>query len=335
MILMISVVTTQATDTQSSGSSAGEFLKVGAAGGQFLKVPIGARACGMGGAYGAVTDDLTSIFWNPAGLADIKGMSGSFSYTQWFAGFSHNFGGLSLPIGDNFTVALSAISFNSDRIEITTLDRPEGTGSYYTISDVALGVSFAGYLTDQFSFGITAKYVNNAFADLSANGFAFDVGTMYETGIQGIKLGFSIHNLGTDQQYTGKDLKSTKKLYDAMNASPMDVEYLTNPFSIPIIFRAGVTSDIITTDEHNLIAALDFLTLSDTPEQFILGAEYTWSNLLSIRGGYIIGQDQFNISGGVGVKYIGGGFAGQIDYSISPTSNLGLVNRLTVNLLIK
>ena len=72
------------------GSSGGEFQKVGSAGSQFLKIGIGARAIGMG-AYGSVCNDLSSIFWNPAGLAEVKGWTAEFDYTQWIAGFNHSF----------------------------------------------------------------------------------------------------------------------------------------------------------------------------------------------------------------------------------------------------
>src|SRR5215468_8588160 len=45
------------------------FEKVGTFDGQFLKIGIGARAAGMGGAFVAVADDPSAVFWNPAGLA--------------------------------------------------------------------------------------------------------------------------------------------------------------------------------------------------------------------------------------------------------------------------
>src|SRR3989442_3561576 len=47
------------------------FQKVGTFDGQFLKIPVGARACAMGGAFVAVSDDATSLFWNAAGAARI------------------------------------------------------------------------------------------------------------------------------------------------------------------------------------------------------------------------------------------------------------------------
>jgi hypothetical protein len=313
-------------------TSGGDFTKVGAAGAQFMKIGIGPRAAGMAGAYGAVADDLTSVFWNPAGLANVNSIQATFNYTSWFAGFDHNFGAIALPIGDNFTAALHMASFGSDRIEITTIDNPDGLGTYYSVADIALGLTFSGYLTDQFSFGITAKYISNTFASMGADGVAFDFGTMYETGIQGIRLGFSIHNLGPEQQYEGEDLRTSKKIWEDLDAAPLDATYITTPFALPLIFRAGIAADIVEMDEHKLIGSFDFLTLSDTPEQFALGLEYTWNDLLSVRGGYLLGHDQFNLAGGVGINYFTGSFMGQLDYSISPTSDIGLVHRIGISI---
>jgi hypothetical protein len=313
-----------------SGSSAGDFLKVGAAGAQFLKIGVGARASGMGGAYTAVANDLTSLYWNPAGLAKVRGMTGEFHYTQWFAGFTHSYAALAMPIGDNFTAAAQMISFNSDKIPVTTLAQPEGTGSHYSINDFAAGLSFSGYLTDQFTFGVTAKMINNAFSALSADGFAFDIGTTYETGIQGIKLGFAIFNLGTQMKYEGQDLKTTMKLIEELKASPWDVSFLANPYPMPLIFRAGISSEVVDMEDHNLIVAGDFITLSDVPEQFAVGLEYTWLELLSLRAGYTFGHEQLGLSGGIGVTYLTGGVMGRFDYSITPTANLGLINRLSI-----
>lgn len=327
------VVNTQAADELSGfAPSGGEFSKVGAAGGQFLKIPIGARANAMAGAYGAVANDLSSIFWNPAGLAEMNSMSAEFSYNQWFASFSHNFGAIAMPIGDGYTAAISVTSLSSGDIKVTTIDRPDGTGSNYQINDIAIGASFSGFLTDQFSFGVTVKYVQNAFSSVSASGFAFDIGTKYDTGLEGIKLAFSMHNLSTQQEYQGTDLRTSKKLYESLDMAPLDANYIAYPFNLPITFRAGISTDIINQGEHKLLAAADFVTLTDVPEQFSVGAEYVWNDFLSFRAGYVFGQNQLGLGGGIGLKYFGGAFGGSLDYSINPTVNLGLVNRITVGL---
>ena len=45
---------------------------VGVRAAEFLEIPVGARGIGMGSAYSAVTDDISSIWWNPAGLGFLE-----------------------------------------------------------------------------------------------------------------------------------------------------------------------------------------------------------------------------------------------------------------------
>lgn len=324
--------------------TAGEFTKVGLSGGQFLKIGVGARGTGMAGAYSAVATDLTSIFWNPAGLADVKRYAADFSQTFWFAGMSHNFAAVAIPVGEKFRFGASFTSFSSGDIRVTTTAQQEGTGGIYNVSDLALGFTFAGYLTEQFSFGVTGKYVQHAFTNMNASGIVFDVGTRYNTGFKGLTLGFSINSLGTQQSFDGPEITRTNNPFPNLSSSPLDMQLQTAPFSMPLSFRAGLGADLCQgmlfepeTDangvlEHSWVAAVDFETFSDVPEQFAIGTEYTWRDFVSVRAGYRFGSDQFGLAGGVGLRYNGGGFDGQIDYSINPTQNIGLISRLSVGL---
>jgi hypothetical protein len=321
-----------AVNENTQGSTSGtNFQKVASAGSQFVKIPVGARGTAMGGAYGSITDDLTSLYWNPAGLASVKNMSATFAYSSWFAGFSHNFAAISLPVGSQFTAALSFTNLTSDKIEITTIEKDQGTGAYYSSADMSVGLSFAGSLTDQFTFGVTAKMIRNSFSTLSSTGLAFDVGTMYNTGVEGIKLGFSIHGLGTEMRYEGQDLNSTKRLIEAANAAKLDFSYLAYQYNVPLWFRAGVSGEILKDETNTLVAAGDFVTLSDAPEQYSLGLEYAYDNMFYIRAGYAMGQEQLGIAGGIGLKYNSGGFDAKVDYSAQPNKDFGLVNRFSIN----
>ncbi len=310
----------------------GQTTKVSTAGGQFLKVPIGARGMGMGGAYGSVANDLSALYWNPAGIADIKSVATEISYLQWFATYSHSFAAASFPLNQDYVVAINATSFSSGDIKITTIDNPQGTTANYSVSDLALGVTLSGYLTDQFSFGITAKYINNSIYNLSSNGLAFDIGTMYNTGIYGIKIGFSIHNLGGETSYAGQSLRTIKKTIEQLNAAPVDMAMIAYPYSYPLIFRASISSEIYKEDDHKVIGAFDFNTFSDVPEQFSLGAEYSYADFVALRAGYQTSHDQFGLAAGIGIKYELGGVDGRFDYAINPTKTLGLVNRFTIGI---
>ncbi|MCS7000007.1 MAG: PorV/PorQ family protein [Bacteroidota bacterium] len=333
---------------QAQGSSAGEFRKVGAAGAQFLKIGVGARANGMAGAFTAIANDPSALFYNNAGIVDIKGYMGSFSYIQWFGGYSHNFIAGIVPMGENYRAALSVTSFTSGPIPFATIQDENRLNTTYSITDVAIGGTFAAQLTDQFSFGVTLKYIQNGIGGMSASGILADVGTMYR--FRGVRLGFSISNLGPPLQFSGGDLNFRTDLLRELQYQQIDASYLVNPFNAPISLKAGLAADLTTellglydsdpnlainqSREHRWLMALEFETLSDVPEQLAIGTEYTWNDLLSIRAGYRYNQSVFGFSGGIGIRYIGSGFEGMLDYSIHPSSTLGIVNRfsLTVRL---
>ena len=340
---VIGSATLQAQTTQTT-LAASDFTKVGLSGGQFLKIGVGARGTGMAGAHSAVASDVSSVFWNPAGLASVKGYAADISQTFWFAGMSHNFASAVIPVGEKYRLAASFTSLSSGDIKITTMDQQDGTGGIYNVSDIALGLTLAGNLTEQFSFGVTAKYIQQAFTNVSAGGFVFDIGTRYNTGYKGIVLGFSINSLGTQQTFEGADLNRANNPVGGVKTQPVDMRLLTAPFDMPLSFRAGIGTDLCKgavweaeydadgVQQHSLVSALDFETFSDVPEQFAAGLEYTWKELLSIRGGYRFGSDQFGLAGGIGIKYVGSGFDGQIDYSVNPSQSLGLINRISVAL---
>lgn len=324
--------------------AATDFTKVGLSGGQFLKIGVGARATGMGGAYSAVANDLSSVFWNAAGIASIKKYAADFSQTFWFGGMSHNYAAAVIPVSENYRLAASLTNFTSGDIRITTMDQQDGTGGIYQVSDVALGLTFAGQLTEQFSFGVTAKYVSMGFTNMNASGIVLDVGTRYETGFEGIVLGFSINSLGTQMEYAGSDVARANNPVNGVNTQPIDMRMLTQPFDMPLSFRMGLSTDLCKGAlfepevdgsgvlQHSLITAVDFETFSDVAEQFAFGAEYTWKELVSVRAGYRTGTDQFGLSGGVGLRYVSEDFSGRIDYSVSPTTNIGLINRVSISM---
>lgn len=336
------------TNGQVVAVTAGDFTKVGLSGGQFLKIGVGARGSGMAGAYSAIANDVSSVYWNPAGIANVKAYAADFSHTFWFAGMSHSFAAAVIPVGEKFRVAASFTGFGSgDILVTTTADQTGSTGGVYSVNDIAIGATLAGYLTEQFAFGVTARYVNHAFSNMSASGIVFDIGTKYSTGFNGIDLAFGVNSLGTQQQFGGSNVTTSVLPTNGMNQSQIDADYQTSGFDVPLSFRAGIginmfegfVSDRPEVDAdgtiiHDWIIAADFETFSDVPEQFAFGTEYTFREFLSLRAGYRFGNDQFGLSGGVGLIYRTGGFDGRIDYSISPTQNIGLVNRLSVSVFL-
>ncbi|MFQ5770148.1 MAG: hypothetical protein ACE5HX_06410 [bacterium] len=84
---------------------------------EFLRIGVGARALGMGGAYVALANDGTAVFWNPAGLAQINALQLSFTHAPMFNGLAqHNFASAALKIARNTAIALSWIRLEVDDI---------------------------------------------------------------------------------------------------------------------------------------------------------------------------------------------------------------------------
>jgi hypothetical protein len=102
------------------------------------------------------------------------------------------------------------------------------------------------------------------------------------------------------------------------------------PFSLPVIFRGGLSSAVIDNDMHKLIVSGDVITISDSPEQAAFGLDYKWNDLLSFRAGYHFNNNQMGLSGGMGLNYLSGDFTGTFEYSASNTVSLGIIHRLNV-----
>ena len=99
---------------------------LGTSGAQFLQIPVGARAEAMGGAIVGLTDDASSIFWNPAGLLKINNVQAHFSYMNWFDLFDFNAASLVYNAGEFGVFGASMVSFTTGNMEITTEEEPTG-----------------------------------------------------------------------------------------------------------------------------------------------------------------------------------------------------------------
>ena len=67
----------------SIAQSGASLNKTGTTAAQFLKIGVGTRAIGMGGAFTTVESDVNSMYWNPAGLARIYSREATFNHIDW------------------------------------------------------------------------------------------------------------------------------------------------------------------------------------------------------------------------------------------------------------
>jgi hypothetical protein len=315
--------------------------KAGTTAAQFLKIGVGGRAMGMGGASVGLVDDATAMYWNVSGLTSVNAMTVHATHTRWFADMSHQFFGVVLPVGDDHRLGVNATILNVGEMEITTELEPRGTGTYFKATDVAVGVSYAMRLVDFFSFGATIKYVTQSIYNESGSAIAFDIGTTLRTGYKGITIGMAFTNFGTPMKMEGRDLHKT---YDPSpnNATNTGVSsYLaTESWDLPVNFRVGIgweligrTDAMMIDDVSTLLLGLDANHANDAPENAIVGLEYEWQDILALRGGYHFNDDVRSWSVGTGLHWTSTGtFAIGFDYAYSNLKQLGPIHVFSVAL---
>ena len=301
----------------------------------FLEIGAGARAQSMGGAFAAVADDATAMYWNPAGISRLGKVEATFNYANWFLDTQYAYTGLVAPVGNSMAVGINVTHFGFGEQPVRTIARPEGTGEVYGASDLALALAFAANLTDRFSLGINLKYINQNIWHESANGFAMDLGALYDTPLKGLRLGFSIQNFGTDMRLAGRDIR---RAYDPdpenYGNDAINVLYEMDSFSLPLKFRFGTSYKINISQSQSLLLAADVLHPINNSESINVGMEYIIFNALQLRAGYESIFERDNISGlslGAGVHYkIHKFMMFYLDYSWVDWGVLSSVNRFSV-----
>jgi hypothetical protein len=267
------------------------FPKVGTAGLQFLKLGVDARAIGMGEAYTAVSNDISSVYWNPGGLALRLENQTFFSHTQYVAGIMHEF--VAASKATNWGVfAVHASLLHMDQMDV--YEDWEPTGETFTASNLAAGLTYANAFTDKFSFGFTGKYLRENLDTFSVNGFAFDLGSIYNTGWRNFTIGMAVRNFGPDLKYdvSEDDIDIPE--------DPLITSYpVAESFRIPLSFSLGIAVDLYEKGNQLLLGALQVDNCVDRTETYNLGFEYKLSSF-KIRLGQQFNFDSQGLSAGFG-----------------------------------
>jgi opacity protein-like surface antigen len=312
--------------------------KVGTSSAAFLNIEIGARAVGMGGAFVGLADDPTAVYWNPAGVARLQGAGLTLMHIDWLAETNFDFGVFILPIEGFGTVAASLATLTMEDMEVRTVLQPDGTGELFTAGDLAATLTYALNLTDRFSIGFNAKYIRSSIWNESANAFAIDIGTLFTTQFNGMRLGVSLSNFGTPMRLTGRDLiilVDPAPTKDGSNDRIVS-KLQTDAFDLPLVLRVGVAMDFVNTPLNRLTFAADAINPSDGDEGLNVGAEYALRNMFFLRAGYkSIFRDlsEQGLTFGLGIhRKITRATALKVDYAYADFGRLNNVHRFSVGL---
>lgn len=314
-----------------AGTALAQYSNLGSAGAQFLQIPIGAKPVAMGGAFIGLADDASAFFWNPAGLAHVNNWDAHFSYHKWFDLFDISAVSVAYNLEDIGVFTVGLVSVTSEKMEITTESQPNGTGGYFDASDNLFGVSFSRKLTEMFSVGITAKYVYQRIWNEVADGFAFDVGTQYNLGMNNLIIAMSFSNFGPDMKFEGPDLNITYSKDQTLPLSRLAPGSLqTDEFPLPLHFQVGIAMDLYTADFMKVRGGLDVTHPNDNVERINIGTEISVFDRIYLRGGYRINYDDDKFGFGAGTNFPLSGTLLSFDYSYSVYDLLPNVQRISV-----
>ena len=321
---------------QSDGFS--QVTKTGTTAAKFLSIGIGPRANAMGGAFTSVANDVSALYWNPAGAASLTEYEAMFTYTSLFKDLdiNLNYAAVVIPAGSigNFGVAVTTLDYGD--MNVTTELYPEGTGEKFSASSYAFALSYARNITESFTAGITIKYISEKIFNSSANGFAVDIGTIFNSPFYGIKFSSIITNYGSKLQIAGEDLlvrhdsDPTRK----GNNESVDAYYKTEKFELPLKLQIGLSKDFQLFEDQRFTIAVDATHPNDNSEYVNVGGELAlFDNIFCLRGGYktlFLEDSQEGLTLGAGLNYTLGILTIGIDYAFQKYNFLGDIHSFGV-----
>lgn len=270
----------------------------------FLKLGSGARTIGLGDAFTAVSGDISSISYNPAGLANIKKNEMGFTRSELVDGVNYNSLCYSKPaVNGVFGLGINYLSQSS--IEGRGANR-EVTGKFGA-SDTAINLAYGRKLSARSGLGLNLKYITSRISDEYASGWAIDVGWQYKALIKGLSIGLAMQNLGPK------------------------MKFMDEGSALPLTARAGMGYMVL----DNILLSFDVnRQVNDKKTVFSFGSEYALFSSLFIRAGYLKNA----VSGGSILAANDGFKAGfgfklssfNLDYAVTPFGDIGRAHTVSL-----
>ncbi|MBU8921519.1 MAG: PorV/PorQ family protein [Bacteroidales bacterium] len=279
-----------------SALCAGQALAQGESGASSLIIPPSARANAMGQSFVALSEDATSLWWNPAGMAFQK-RAVDFMHTQLvpdlasdvffeYLGVIYEIEGLAV-IGAN----IQYLTYGEWEATSETGEDLGTAKSYEFVPTIGGAIR----ITDNLAVGLNLKfiYVNLAPAwatveqiDGTGHSVGVDFGVLWKVPdfsvagykISRLRLGSSVVNIGPSLTYKNRD-----------QAAPLP-RNLRVGFAYTPVQDEGMEITMVADVNKSLV---DYFTDEDYKRSntYHVGAEFVYAALLVIRGGYIQDKD--------------------------------------------
>jgi len=310
--------------------------KYGTSAAPFLTIGIGARATAMGGAFTAEANDISALYWNPAGISKLQGTEVAFSHSTYLVNTTIDWAAFTTNLGGYGSIGAAVTVLNYGQIERTTEVQPDGTGQFFTPQDLAIQLTYAKAITDRFAIGGSVKYIHQSILSESASTVALDLGVLFITPM-GLRIGATMSNFGGSLAMDGEDLLGTTSSSNNENGANNGIptKLVTDSWALPLTFRVGAAYDAFNSGFNRVTFAMDALHPNDNAESINAGAEYSFHETLFIRGGYnalFLANSETGLTLGAGFNYELSGIKIKIDYTYLNYNRLNYVQWFNVGL---
>ncbi|MEA1965493.1 MAG: PorV/PorQ family protein [Candidatus Aerophobetes bacterium] len=272
-------------------SAGNVYAGVGTTAVNFLKIGLGARASAMGDAFTALADDGSCLYWNPAGLVQLKDKQLLVSYNSWFAGIKRGYISFTLPLSEE-----EGVGVGTNYLDMGTLEGRDEEGNPtepFGASDFQLSVGYAKRFSDKFMAGLSGGILKDTIAGNEKNTYSVNAGILFFIK-KSLSLGLSVQNIGP-------------KLSGG---------------SLPLNFKLGVAKKT-----ESLTLTADISKPTDNRMYFSIGGDWSIRENLFLRVGYKSNRDiASGITIGIGLKRKKIG----LDYAYLPYGDLGNTHRVSL-----
>lgn len=294
---------------------AGNKDRSGQAGAAELLINPWAASSGWGNAGMSSIHGVEAMYGNVAGITGINKFDLNFSHTWWLTGSKINLVsfGLLARVGETTVIGVSLSSFNLGKIMITNENNPDGGIGTFEPKLMNINLALAKSFSNSISGGFNIKIISETIKDMSVTGIAIDAGIQYVTGpLDNVHFGITLKNIGPTLKFNGDGL-SFKSFFQFGSNTQFTVNQRTDEFELPTQLNIAAAYDFHLATLSRLTLAGDFCSNSFTKDQFTLGLEYAWKEILLLRVGYTYEKGLF-AKGNSGV--------GSAIYDSSETMNL-------------
>lgn len=255
---------------------------------EFLAIGVGARALAMSNAMTSVSDDVTSVYWNPAALTDIEyRYQFSFQHAAYFAGVAnYDYIGAAMAVDSDSHMGLGIIRLGIDDIPDTRLlFDDQGRIDYsrinfFSSSDLAIVFSYArgvGFISDDpfvegggLTFGVNAKIIRRRIGDFAdAWGFGLDASAKYR--YNAWNFGLMLRDITTTFNSWTINKDQLRPIFNQTNNEiPGNSTEITLPKAI-----FGASRSFKITDKVDVLASADIVFTFDGRRNVLVKSNFT------------------------------------------------------------